>query len=106
MRESLTAQECGHTSVMYVCLTDSAGKKSTDKNSKIGNVHLRWAFSEAACLFLRANERGQAWHQKLVSKYGKAKALSIIAQELGRVAYTILKTRTAFDAKRFYDSVG
>ena len=55
--------------------------------------------------FLRANERGQAWHHKLVSKYGKAKALSIIAQKLGRVAYIILKKRTAFDAKRFYDSV-
>ncbi len=68
-------------------------------------MHLKWAFSEAACLFLRANERGQAWHQRLVSKYGKAKALSIIAQRLGRVAYSILKNRTAFDPKRFYDSV-
>ena len=87
------------------CSHESAGKKTTGRNSKIGNVHLKWAFSEAACLFLRANERGQAWHQKLLSKYGKAKALSIIAQKLGRVAYTILKTRSAFDAKRFYESV-
>jgi len=81
------------------------------RNSKISNVHLKWAFSEAACLFLRANERGQAWHQKLVSKYGKAKALShhsrarLGALKLGRVAYTILKKRTAFDAHRFYESL-
>ena len=68
-------------------------------------MHLKWAFSEAACLFLRANERGQAWHQKLVSKYGKAKALSIIAQKLGRIAYSVLKRRTAFDATRFYESI-
>ena len=88
------------------CSHESAGKKTIGKNSKIGNVHLKWAFSEAACLFLRGNERGQVWHGKLVSKYGKAKALSIIAQRLGRVAYSILKSRTAFDAKRFYDSVG
>jgi transposase len=88
------------------CAHESAGKKTTGRNSKIGNVHLKWAFSEAACIFLRANERGQAWHRRLVSKYGKAKALSIIAQKLGRVAYTILKTRTAFDANRFYESVG
>jgi len=87
------------------CSHESAGKKTTGRNSKIGNVHLKWAFSEAACLFLRANERGQTWHRKLVSKYGKAKALSIIAQKLGRVAYSVLKTRTAFDAKRFYESV-
>lgn len=88
------------------CAHESAGKKTTGRNSKIGNVHLKWAFSEAACLFLRANEHGQLWHQKLVSKYGKAKALSIIAQKLGRVAYSILKTRTAFDSKRFYESLG
>jgi transposase len=87
------------------CTHESAGKRTSGRNSKIGNVHLKWAFSEAACIFLRANERGQAWHRKLVSKYGKAKSLSIIAQRLGRVAYTILKTRTAFDANRFYESV-
>ena len=62
------------------CSHESAGKKTTGKNSKIGNVHLKWAFSEAACLFLRANERRQAWHGKLVSKYGKAKALSTIPE--------------------------
>ena len=28
---------------------ESAGKKQGSKNSKIGNVHLKWAFSEAAC---------------------------------------------------------
>ena len=49
------------------------------KNDKIGNVHLKWAFSEAACLFLRGNKPAQRYHQRLVSKYGKAKALSIIS---------------------------
>ena len=87
------------------CPHESAGKRTTGKHSKIGNVHLKWAFSEAACLFLRGNEPAQAWHHRLVSRYGKAKALSIIAQKLGRVVYTILKRRTAFDAKRFYESV-
>jgi transposase len=88
------------------CAHESAGKRKTGKNSKIGNVHLKWAFSEAACLFLRRNERAKLYHQKLVSRYGKAKALSIIAQKLGRTAYTILKRRTPFDAKRFFETVG
>jgi transposase len=66
---------------MVKCAHESAGKRKTGKNSKIGNVHLKWAFSEAACLFLtlRGNERAKLYHQKLVSRYGKAKALSIIA---------------------------
>ena len=87
------------------CAHESAGKRSTGRNAKIGNAHLRWAFGEAACLFLRGNEAAQAWHQKLVSRYGKAKALSVIAQRLGRTVYTMLKRRTACDRDRFFASL-
>jgi hypothetical protein len=41
----------------------------------------------------------------LVSKYGNAKALSIIAQKLGRTVYIMLKRRTPFDAKLFFETV-
>ncbi len=78
---------------------------------KIINGHLyyyysKWAFSEAACLFLRRNERAKHYHQKLVSKYGNAKALSILAQKLGRCVYSMLKRRTPFDTKLFFETVG
>lgn len=81
---------------------ESSGKKSGARNSKIGNVHLKWAFSEAAVTFLRNNEPAQRYHQKLVAKYGKAKALSIIAQKLGRTLYYMLKHKEGFDPVRFY----
>ena len=84
------------------CARESSGKKSGARNSKIGNVHLKWAFSEAAVTFLRNNEPAQRYHHKLVSKYGKAKALSIIAQKLGRTLYYMLKHKEAFDPNRFY----
>jgi len=84
------------------CARESSGKKSGARNSKIGNVHLKWAFSEAAVTFLRNNEPAQLYHHKLVSQYGKAKALSIIAQKLGRTLYSMLKHKEAFDPKRFY----
>ena len=83
---------------------ESAGKKQGSKNAKIGNVHLKWAFSEAACLFLRANSPAKELHQRLVSKYGKSKALSIIAQKLGRTVYSILKHRQPFDPEKFFHS--
>ncbi len=86
------------------CQRESAGKKSPSKNNKIGNVHLKWAFSEAACLFLRGNEAAQSYHNKLVSKYGKAKALSIIAQKIGRSVYSMLKRKEPFDPQRFFDN--
>jgi transposase len=83
---------------------ESAGKKQGSKHSKIGNVHLKWAFSEAACLFLKGNERAQKYHEKLVSKYGKPKALTILAQKLGRSVYTMLKRRRPFDPETFFGS--
>ena len=88
------------------CAHESAGKRTSGKGAKIGNVHLKWAFSEAACLFLRGNPRAQQYHQRLVSRYGKAKSLSIIAQKLGRVVYSMLKRRRPYDAKRFFETVG
>ncbi len=92
--------------ISYARAHESAGKRKTGKNSKIGNVHLKWAFSEAACLFLRRNERAKHYHRKLVSKYGNAKALSIIDQKLGRTVYPMLKRRSPFDAKQFFETVG
>jgi hypothetical protein len=78
------------------CAHESAGKRKTGKNVKIGNVHLKWAFSETACFFLtlRGNERAKLYHQKLVSRYGKAKALSIIASVTQAYRIYLLKRRT------------
>jgi transposase len=84
------------------CAHESARKRVTGANNKVGNAHLKWAFSEATVLSLRGNSCAQRYHEKLVSKCGKAEALSIIAQKLGRVVYSILKQRSAFDPKRFY----
>ncbi|NQT71155.1 MAG: IS110 family transposase [Chloroflexi bacterium] len=82
---------------------ESAGKKYGSSNTKIGNVHLKWAFSEIACLFLKGNDRGQKHHNRLVSKHGKSKALSILSHELGRSIYFMLKRREPFDMDKFFN---
>lgn len=84
------------------CAHESEGKRMKGCNNKIGNAHLKWAFSEAAVLFLRENEPAKRMHEKLVGKYGKAKALSIIAQKLGRLVYFMLKRKEPFSRKRFF----
>jgi len=38
------------------CAHESAGKKLGSGGKMIGNAQLRWAFAEAACLFLRASQ--------------------------------------------------
>ncbi len=80
----------------------SAGKRTGSGGAKIGNARLKWAFSEAAVLFLRHNARGQAHLKRLTRRHGKGRALSILAARLGRAIYFMLKNLQDFDAERFY----
>src|SRR5262249_40631658 len=86
------------------CAKESGGKRYGSSGKKIGNVHLKWAFSEASVLFLRANPKGQRFIDKLSSKHGKPKALSILAHKLGRAVYYMLSRKQAFDMNKFFNS--
>jgi transposase len=79
----------------------SAGKVLGTSGAKIGNAHLKWAYSEAAVLFLQKNPRGQRLINRLRSKHGRGKALSILAARLGRASYYMLRRSTPFDMERF-----
>jgi transposase len=83
------------------CAKESAGKRLGTSGNKIGNAHLKWAFSEAATLFLRGNEAGQKYLARLEKKHDKGKALSILAHKLARTVYFMLKRQTAFDLEQF-----
>jgi transposase len=84
------------------CDHESAGKKLGSGGKKIGNAHLRWAFGEIACLFLRGSERAKQWKQKQEKKHGSAKALAILAARLARAVYHMLRKEEAFDEERFW----
>ena len=83
---------CGH---------ESAGKKLGSGGKKIGNAHLKWAFSEAVCLLVRNYPAVKAWQAKKEKKHGKKKTLGILAARLGRAVYHMLRQREAFDVRRF-----
>jgi len=85
------------------CAHESAGKKLGTGGKKIGNAHLRWAFAEAACLFLRSSERAKQWKQRVAAQRGEGKALAILAARLGRAVYHMLRKREAFDEARFWN---
>jgi transposase len=82
-------------------IKESNGKRYGSSGKKIGNAHLKWAFSEAAVLFLKGNEPAKRYLNKLTAKHGKGKALSILAHRLGRAAYFMLKNKEPFDQKKF-----
>lgn len=79
----------------------SAGKITGTSGAKIGNAHLKWAYSEAAVLFLQKNPPGQRLIARIRSKHGRGKALGILAARLGRASYYMLRRQTAFDMDRF-----
>ena len=65
-------------------------------------VHLKWAFSEAAVLFLRRNPDAAKYREKLKKKHGKAKSMTILAHKLARAAYYILKRKEVFNLETFF----
>ena len=83
------------------CAKESAGKRYGTSGTKIGNAYLKWAFSEAAVLFLRANPAGQKYLTRLEKKHGKGKALTVLAHKLARAVYYMLKHAVAFDMEAF-----
>jgi transposase len=88
------------------CAHESAGKRVGSGGKKVGNAHLRWAFAEAACLFLRGSERAKRWKQEQAAQRGEGKALAILAAKLGRAVYHMLRKREAFDEQRFWQGGG
>ena len=67
----------------------------------MGNAHLKWAFSEAACLMIRAVPAVKAWMQRQERKKGKRKALAILEAKVGRTVYHLWRKQVPFDLKRF-----
>jgi transposase len=84
------------------CAKESAGKRYGTSGKKIGNAYLKWAFSEAAVLFLRNNPAGQKYLARLEKQHGKGKALTVLAHKLARAVYYMLKRDTAFDLDKFF----
>jgi transposase len=84
------------------CAKESAGKRKGTSGAKLGNVHLKWAFSEAAVLFVRHSAEAKALLARMAKRHGKGKALSILAHKLGRAAYYVLLRERPFDAKKFF----
>ncbi len=94
-------QELASYARLVKCAKESAGKIRGTGGSKIGNVHLKWAFSEAAVGFLRKNPDGQRYYARLERKHGKGKALTVLAHKLARAVYHIWKKDTVFDQEKF-----
>ena len=80
---------------------ESAGKVKGVGGRKLGNAHLKWAFSEAASLMLRSFAPAKSWMQRQSQKRGVKKAHAILEAKIGRTVFHLWKKQMAFDAKKF-----
>jgi transposase len=89
---------------LVACVHESAGKVKGVGARKIGNAHLKWAFSEAASLMLRSFAPARSWMQRAKTKRGAKKAHAILEAKIGRAVYHLWHKQVAFDAKKFLAS--
>jgi transposase len=83
------------------CRAVSSKWTSNDKakgkgNKKNGNKYLSWAFSEAAELARRYDEKARAYYNRKLQKSNRMIAHSALAHKLARAAYYIMKDHVSF----------
>ena len=89
---------------LVACTHQSAGKVKGVGGRKVGNAHLKWAFSEAASLMLRTFAPARSWMQKQSKRRGAKKAHAILEAKIGRAVYHLWRKQVAFDANKFLAS--
>ena len=93
-------QEFASYARLVTCKKESGGKKLGTSGAKMGHVHLKWAFSEAAVLCLRHTTHGKTRLAGIGKKHGK-KARSILAHKIGRAVFYMLSRGTVFSMEKF-----
>ena len=95
-------QDCVSSGRVVTWAKESAGKRWGTSGAKIGHAHLQWAFAEAAVWFLRDHPAAQTYLARLEKKHDKGQAFPVLAHQLARAVYDLLKRHVAFDKEQFF----
>lgn len=76
---------------------DNSGGKVRHRQSKEGNRYLKLAFSHAAVRAIQYYPEIKQFYQKQLRRKPKAIARGMIAKELGKIVYFVLKSGEAYD---------
>jgi transposase len=80
----------------------SNGKSKGKGNKKNGNKYLSWAFSEAAELSRRYDDKARAYYNRKLRKTNFMVAHSALAHKLARAAYYIMRDQVAFMPEKIF----
>ena len=77
------------------------GRSTAPRATKSGNAHLRWAFGQAACLFLRNNPDGHAFINAWSASLAKRKPCRSSRRSWVVPSTSCSSATTVFDRQRF-----
>lgn len=80
----------------------SNGKSKGKGNKKNGNKYLSWAFSEAAELSRRFDDKARAYYNRKLRKTNFMVAHSALAHKLARAAYYIMRDHVVFMPEKIF----
>ena len=77
--------------------SDNSGGKTRHKRSKEGSRYLKLAFSHAAVRAIQYYPEIKSFYQKQLRRKPKAVARGMVAKELGKIVYFVLKSGEAYN---------
>lgn len=80
----------------------SNGKKKGKGNDKNGNKYLAWAFSEAAELSRRFDERARSFFNRKSARTNRMVAHKALANKLTRASYYIMRDQVEYDPHKLF----
>lgn len=80
----------------------SNDKRKGKGNTKNGNRHLAWAFSEASELARRDNAEARRYYDRKLQKTNRMAAHTALAHKLARAAYYIMRDQVPFDPEKLF----
>ena len=79
--------------------SDNFGGKVRNTRSRSGNAHLKLVFAHAAVRAAQHYPEIRAWYERMARRKGKPLAHSLVAKELGRIAFAILSKGESFNGQ-------
>lgn len=83
---------------------ESNGKRTDNKNQKIGNPYLKWALSQAAIFAIKSSPEIKKYYETLSRKMGKKKARAVLRHRIAVAIYYTLKNKEPFNLVKFLQS--
>ena len=80
---------------------ESNGKRTDNKNQKIGNPYLKWAISQAAIYEIKLSPEIKKYYNGLSRKMGKKKARAVLRHRIAVAVYYTLKNKLPFNLEKF-----